>query len=34
MKQAPSMEPKSIEDYRDITKILKLKIVKQAKKIE
>ena len=27
-------EPKSIEDYKDVVKILKLKIIKQNKKIQ
>ena len=27
-------EPKSIDDYKDMVKILKLKIIKQKKKIE
>lgn len=29
-----NMEPKTIEDYRDLTKVLKLKIVKQSKIIQ
>ena len=28
------MEPKTLEDYRDLTKVLKLKIVKQSKIIQ
>lgn len=27
-------EPKSVEDYKDVVKILKLKIIKQNKKIQ
>lgn len=27
-------EPKTLEDYRDLTKVLKLKIVKQSKQIQ
>lgn len=27
-------EPKSIEDYKDVVKILKLKIIKQNKRIQ
>ena len=28
------MQPKSLEDYKDLTKVLKLKIVKQSKIIQ
>jgi hypothetical protein len=28
------MEPKTLDDYRDLTKVLKLKIVKQSKVIQ
>jgi hypothetical protein len=27
-------DPKSVEDYKDVVKILKLKIIKQNKKIQ
>lgn len=27
-------EPKTIEDYKDVVKLLKLKIIKQAKKLQ
>ena len=27
-------EPKSVEDYKDVVKILKLKIIKQSKRIQ
>lgn len=29
-----NMEPKTIEEFRDLTKVLKLKVMKQAKTIE
>jgi hypothetical protein len=27
-------EPKTIEDYKDVVKILKLKIIKQSKRVQ
>lgn len=29
-----NLEPKTIDDYRDIVKILKLKVMKQMKRIQ
>ena len=33
-KMSAENEPKTIEDYKDIVKILKLKIIKQNKKLQ